>query len=145
MSDKRVELRTVLLGAVGGAGVWVGSWVAALGVTAVMAATLWPDDPDASIGNGLIILAVPLLAVPLLEWLLLRGLRVRGAGVFGLLALGAYFVSVQIGTEQSMWPPIYVTGVVGAAVFAVYTAVVALVSGHRRPRATPGLTAEPAA
>lgn len=133
MSDKRVDLRKVLLGAAGGAGVWVASWAIAIGVTAVMAATLWPDEPDASIGNGLILLAVPLLTVPILEWLLLRTLRVRGAGLFGLFALAAYFVSVQIGTEQSTWSVPLVVGVAGAVVFALYTAIVAAVSGPRRP------------
>ncbi|MDP9797230.1 hypothetical protein J2S43_005742 [Catenuloplanes nepalensis] len=133
-----MTFRKVLLGAAGGAGVWVASWTIAIGVTGLMAATLWPDDPDASIGNGMVLLAVPLLTVPLLEWLLLRRLRVRGAGVFGLLALAAYFLSVQIGTEQSTWSVPLVVGVAGAVVFAAYTAIVTATSGPRH-------TAKPAA
>ncbi|MFI5843596.1 hypothetical protein ACIA8K_28220 [Catenuloplanes sp. NPDC051500] len=117
--------KQVFLGTVGGAAIFALSWFLMVGVIALLGATLWAGAADANIGAGLLLLAVPAAVVPLALWALLRRLDVPGAAAIGAGGIVIYVLTVTFSTEQITADPLYLTGAVGSAAFALYAGLAA--------------------
>ncbi|MDR7280823.1 hypothetical protein [Catenuloplanes atrovinosus] len=129
MSRTSAGLRQVLLGAVAGAAVFAVAWAASSAVVFGLGSLLWPESPDANIGAGLILLAIPAAVIPLALWAALRALRVPAAALIGAGGIVVYVLAVQIGTGQSAWEPVYLTAAAGTAVFAIYAGLATALAG----------------